>query len=54
MKGFVKDPDEANRYLASEDGAPKDDVEHPEVTEKAEDRKKVDLTKNVPPHQPPE
>ncbi|KAG5564411.1 hypothetical protein RHGRI_000560 [Rhododendron griersonianum] len=45
-KGFVKDPDEANRCLTSKDGAPKDDMEYPEVTEKAEDRKRVDLTKN--------
>lgn len=48
-KGFVKDPDEANRCLSSKDGASKDDMEYPEVTEKAEDRKRVDLTKNVLP-----
>ncbi|KAL6974169.1 Actin-related protein 6 [Sarracenia purpurea var. burkii] len=52
-KGFLKDPDEAKRYLTLEDGDPpshfktKDDIDYPEVTDKREDRRKIDLTKNV-------
>lgn len=52
-KGFVKDPDQAQRYLSLTDGAPpsnlgaKVDMDHIEVTEKPEDRKRIDLTKNV-------
>ncbi|XP_041005684.1 actin-related protein 6 [Juglans microcarpa x Juglans regia] len=51
-KGFVKDPDQAQRYLSLTDGAPpsnlgaKVDMDHIEVTEKPEDRKRIDLTKN--------
>ncbi|RZC73489.1 hypothetical protein C5167_048969 [Papaver somniferum] len=50
MKGFVKDPDQAKRYLTLEDGLPletNEDMNHPlSNKEKAEERKKVDLTKN--------
>lgn len=52
-KGFVKDPDQAQRYLSLTDGAltsnlgAKVDMDHIEVTEKPEDRKRIDLTKNV-------
>ncbi|XP_062149239.1 actin-related protein 6 [Alnus glutinosa] len=51
-KGFVKDPDQARRYLSVTDGDPpsefgtKGDMDHLEVTERPEDRKRVDLTKN--------
>lgn len=44
-KGFVKDPDEANKYLTVDDGAylgTKKDMDRTEIM----DRKKVDLTKN--------
>lgn len=51
-KGFVKDPDEANRYLSLGDGASvlserKDDPNQLGVIEKPEDRRTVDLSKNV-------
>jgi actin-related protein 6 len=52
-KGFVKDPDQARRYLSVTGGDPpsefgsKGDMDHLEVTERPEDRKRVDLTKNV-------
>lgn len=51
-KGFVKYPDQAHRYLTMTDDATspaetKEDMNHPEMTEKPEDRKRVDLTKNV-------
>ncbi|OVA13853.1 Actin-related protein [Macleaya cordata] len=51
MKGFVKDLDQAKRYLSLPDGVPvplqtKEEVGHPELTEKPEDRKRIDLTKN--------
>ncbi|RZC54148.1 hypothetical protein C5167_013013 [Papaver somniferum] len=50
MKGFVKDPDQAKRYLTLEDGLPletNEDMNRPRSNkEKAEERKKVDLTKN--------
>lgn len=51
MKGFVKDPNEAKRYLTL-DGAPspsiatKEDMDQVEVAEKP-DRRRIDLTKNV-------
>lgn len=49
-RGFVKDPDEAQRYLSLTDGdgdqTPNLGSDHPQVTEKLEDRKKTDLTKN--------
>lgn len=50
-KGFVKDPDEAQRYLSLTDGdrdqTPNGNADQPQVTEKLENRKKTDLTKNV-------
>lgn len=52
-KGFVKDPDQAQRYLSLTNGASPsnlgamEDMDHVEVTEKPEDRKRVDLAKNV-------
>ncbi|GAV82488.1 Actin domain-containing protein [Cephalotus follicularis] len=52
MKGFVKDPQAARRYLSLPDGAThrpleiETDMDQPEVIEIAEDRKKVDFTKN--------
>ena len=52
-KGFVKYPDQANRYLTLTDGASpaqaqmKENTNHPEFIENPEDRKRVDLTKNV-------
>lgn len=50
-KGFVKDPDEAQRYLSLTDGdrdqTPNGTADQPQVTEKLENRKKTDLTKNV-------
>lgn len=49
-KGFVKDPDEAQRYLSLTDGdrdqTPNGNADQPQVTEKLENRKKTDLTKN--------
>lgn len=49
-KGFVKDPDEAQRYLSLTDGdrdqTPNGNTDQPQVTEKLENRKKTDLTKN--------
>ena len=55
-KGYVKDPDQARRYLSvtDVDGDPpaefgsKEGMDHFEITEKPEDRKRVDLSKNVP------
>lgn len=44
-KGFVKDPDEAKRYLSMDDGVYLEtmkDMDHTGVT-----NRKVDLTKNV-------
>ena len=52
-KGFVKDPDEAQRYKSLIDvDQPQTlgmdmDLDQPLVTEKLEDRKKTDLNKNV-------
>ena len=51
-KGFVKYPDQVNRYRTLADDAlalteAKEDKDNPEMTEKAEDRRRVDLTKNV-------
>lgn len=52
-KGFVKDPDEAKRYLTLTDGdfpaqvGTNKDLDQLQVTEKPEDRKRTDLTKNV-------
>ncbi|KAJ9688670.1 hypothetical protein PVL29_014361 [Vitis rotundifolia] len=52
MKGFVKDPNEAGRYRTLDGGAPppstvtKEDMDQHEVTEKPEDRRRIDLTKN--------
>ncbi|XP_002527184.2 actin-related protein 6 isoform X1 [Ricinus communis] len=48
-KGFVKDPDEAKRYLT--DGATASlqtnkGIDQPEVSEKLEERKRTDLSKN--------
>ncbi|KAH7546340.1 actin-related protein 6 [Ziziphus jujuba] len=51
-KGFVKDPAEAQRYLTLTDGdfpaqvGTNKDLDQLQVTEKREDRKRVDLTKN--------
>ncbi|XAR66875.1 hypothetical protein NMG60_11013243, partial [Bertholletia excelsa] len=49
MKGFVKSPDEAKRYLTLDDEASllktKEDRDQPEVTGRTDD-KRVDLTKN--------
>ncbi|KAA8535125.1 hypothetical protein F0562_030128 [Nyssa sinensis] len=51
-KGFLKDPGEAKRYLSLPDGASppqpraKEDVDQLGVTEKPEDRRRIDLTKN--------
>ncbi|KAI3446735.1 hypothetical protein Pfo_003400 [Paulownia fortunei] len=51
MKGFVKDPNEANRYLALDDGAlsspagEKHYVEPQDVNVKPQDRRSIDLTK---------
>lgn len=57
-KGFVKNPDEAQRYLSLTDEASspspsfgvKKDVIELDVSEKPEDRKRIDLTKNVNSH----
>ena len=51
-KGFVKDLVEAERYLNLEDeasafSAKRDDSNRPEVIEKPEDRRTIDLSKNV-------
>lgn len=55
-RGFVKNPDEAKRYLSLTDevsspslGVKKDVIEL-DVSEKTEDRKRIDLTKNVNSH----
>ncbi|KAL5547798.1 hypothetical protein UlMin_003029 [Ulmus minor] len=53
-KGFVKDPDEAQRYLSLTDEQLTDsemnkNLDHLQVTEKTHDRKITDLTKNVEP-----
>lgn len=51
-KGFVKDPDAAQRYLSLSDGSraqPSEmvkDMDRTEVMEEARDRKRVDLAKN--------
>uniref|UniRef100_A0A5B7BSF2 Actin-related protein 6 n=1 Tax=Davidia involucrata TaxID=16924 RepID=A0A5B7BSF2_DAVIN len=47
-KGFIKDPGEAQRYLSLSDGAlpTQEDMDQLEVTEKPEDRRRIDLTKN--------
>lgn len=51
MKGFVKYPDQARRYLALTDGGlppPLADVNIPDIAEEPpRDTKKIDLTKNV-------
>ncbi|KAK4420294.1 Actin-related protein 6 [Sesamum alatum] len=52
MKGFVKDPNEANRYLAvdarnpSSPAGEKEYVEQQVVNDKPQDRRSIDLTKN--------
>lgn len=52
-RGFVKNPDEAKRYLSLTDEASspslgvKNDETELDVSEKTENRKKIDLTKNV-------
>lgn len=52
-QGYVKDPEEAKRYLAIGDSdslqevAKKMDVNRVEVVDKLEERKKIDLSKNV-------
>lgn len=52
-KGFVKYPEQAHRYLTLTDDATsspsetKENVNYPEMSEKLEDRKRIDLTKNV-------
>lgn len=51
-KGFIKNPDEAQRYLTSIDGSPsplvpKNNTDLQENTDKPEERRKADLTKNV-------
>lgn len=46
-KGFVKDPDEAQRYLSLVTSEKKDDSNQLEFTEKAEDKRTIDLSKNV-------
>lgn len=52
-KGFVKDPDAAQRYLSLSDGSrsqPSEtvkDMDRTEVMEEARDRKRADLAKNV-------
>lgn len=56
-RGFVKNPDEAKRYLSLTDekasspslGVKKDAIEL-DVSEKTEDKKRIDLTKNVHSH----
>lgn len=53
MKGFVKNPNEAGRYLTLDGGASptetviKEAVDQVEDTEMPEHRRKIDLTKNV-------
>ncbi|KAK2991915.1 hypothetical protein RJ640_006092 [Escallonia rubra] len=51
LKGFVKDPDKAQRYLALRKRPPSPDpgseeTDELEVTKKPEDKNKIDLTKN--------
>ncbi|XP_052199836.1 actin-related protein 6 [Diospyros lotus] len=52
MKGFVKDPDEAKRYLSLEDGSTpselktKEEMDDTEDAEKTKGRRTIDLTKN--------
>lgn len=51
-KGFIKDPKEAQRYLTLYDGAPSpepgmEETNQLDITEKPEDKSRVDLTKNV-------
>lgn len=56
-RGFVKNPDDAKRYLSLSDekvsspslGVKKDVIEL-DVSEKTEDKKRIDLTKNVNSH----
>ncbi|XP_043813652.1 actin-related protein 6 isoform X2 [Manihot esculenta] len=50
-KGFVKDPDEAKRYLTMTGGVSpsletKKGIDQPEVSDKLEERKRTDLSKN--------
>ncbi|OWM65935.1 hypothetical protein CDL15_Pgr015360 [Punica granatum] len=45
-KGFVKDPEEAKRYLTLMNGSGAKNHNKPEEMEKLEDRKRIDLTKN--------
>lgn len=50
MRGYVKDPDEAKRYMSLDNGASleqKDEIDQPDIMEKPEDRRTVDLSKNV-------
>ncbi|KAL6558506.1 Actin-related protein 6 [Orobanche minor] len=53
MKGFVKDMNEANRYLASNDGlysSPKEEkhfVGRQDVSDRPQERRSIDLTKTV-------
>lgn len=46
-KGFVKDPDEAQRYLNLVSLEKKDDSSQLEVSGKAEEKRTIDLSKNV-------
>lgn len=49
-KGYVKNPDEAQRYLSLTTGDPyaqNKDLDELQVTDMPEERKKTDLTKNV-------
>ncbi|KAG8372702.1 hypothetical protein BUALT_Bualt12G0094200 [Buddleja alternifolia] len=46
MKGFVKDPGEAKRYLALDDEAASSPAGETDFTNKPQDRRTVDLTKN--------
>lgn len=48
-KGYVKDPDAAQRYLSFGDGSPPQPSETKQIedAEEPRDRKRVDLTKNV-------
>ena len=54
-KGFVKYPDQARSYLALTDGIggfpppgeTKGDMNRPDIAELPEDRKRIDLSKNV-------
>lgn len=49
-KGFVKDPDEANRYLALDEKSPsggKDEVDQEDADVNPRERRNTDLTKTV-------